>query len=322
MKKLALIIFCAIAVLLLGVLPAMAFPLFSPTVVTLDATNITFNSATLSGTVAVPQPISNQYHSHIITINNSSGYLSPLEVAPSKVYFSYGMSPGNFTFQTPQQDLASATLYSANITDLVPGTTYYAQIVVVFNPVIGQAFELQGAGIGINTIPVNGELVGPIVVKGNIITFTTLIPERVQPSQPSSTSGSSSQGASMSNIVIQTAAVTTPKVAPGEAVAVTTSLINKGSHEGSSKITVYVNGHEEASQGVSLGSGQSRTLSFSVSRSDPGTYDVTVNNMPAGSFTVDVFNNNDALIYVIIGIITLAIVAVLVFIARRPAHYR
>ena len=103
---------------------------------------------------------------------------------------------------------------------------------------------------------------------------------------------------------------------------ITATLVNRGNHDGTAKVTLYVNGLEEESKGVNLSSGQTMPTSFTVMRDEPGTYNVYVNNVAAGSFTVDIFNNNDALIYGLIALITLAIIAVLYFLVKKPARSR
>jgi uncharacterized membrane protein len=107
------------------------------------------------------------------------------------------------------------------------------------------------------------------------------------------------------------------KAAPGEKVGITATLANKGNSNGTSKVTLYVNGQEVESQGVVLASGEKRTVNFTLSRNEPGTYSVYVNSVPAGNFTVDIFTNNDVLIYSIIIMFTLGIIGILYLLARR-----
>jgi uncharacterized membrane protein len=121
----------------------------------------------------------------------------------------------------------------------------------------------------------------------------------------------------MSNIVVQSAAIATPKATPGEKVDVTASVTNKGSSNGDAKVTLYVNGQEVESQGITLSSGQTAPLHFYLSRNEPGTYSVTVSGVSAGSFTVDTFANNDALIYGIIALLTLGIAGILYLVTRK-----
>ncbi|MHB8084220.1 MAG: CARDB domain-containing protein [Dehalococcoidia bacterium] len=327
MKKFALVLFSLVCAFLLCVLPVAAGFFLSPTITTLAPTDIGFNTATLNATVIFQQPISTQPLSNIITVIDTS--------VAGKVYFSYGMSPGNFTFQTPPQDLTNGALISANISDLAPGTTYYAQAVVVVNVNIGNYMGpkdnlislfntashnyLRGAGVGLNTLPI--AMRSNVVIPGNIIAFTTLIPSSAR-SHGSGGAAPVVQTAPISNIQVESAAISTSKVSPGEKVNITATLINKGNHDGSSKITLYVNGLEEQSKGVNLDSGQTMPTSFTVMRDEPGTYTVSVNSVAAGSFTVDIFNNNDALIYGIIAAITLAIGAVLFVVIKKPSGSR
>ena len=123
----------------------------------------------------------------------------------------------------------------------------------------------------------------------------------------------------MSNIVVQSAAIATPKVAPGEKVDVTASVTNKGSTNGDARLILYMNGQEADSQGVTLASGQSSQVHFYVTMNEPGTYSVHVGSVPAGSFTVDTFANNDTLIYIIIALFVLGIAGTLYMVTRRRA---
>ena len=121
----------------------------------------------------------------------------------------------------------------------------------------------------------------------------------------------------MSNIVVQSAAVATPKVSPGQDVDVSASVTNKGTVNDAAKLTLYVNGEAVESKGVTVSSGQTSPVHFYVSRNEPGIYSVYVNGVSAGSFEVDPFANNDALIYSIIALFVLGIAGMLYFIMRR-----
>ena len=121
----------------------------------------------------------------------------------------------------------------------------------------------------------------------------------------------------MSNIVIQSASVLSATVAPGQDVNVSASVANKGTANGDAKITLYVNGEAVESKGVTVASGQTAPVNFQVSRSEPGTYTVSVGNVPAGSFTVDAFANNDMLVYGIIALFVLGIAGAMYFILRK-----
>ena len=123
----------------------------------------------------------------------------------------------------------------------------------------------------------------------------------------------------MANIIVQSAAISTPKVAPGEKVDITASVANRGDSNGDTKVTLYVNGQEVESQGITLSSGQTAPLHFYVSRNEPGTYSVYVGGVSAGNFTVDLFTNNDLLIYGAIALLTLGIAGALYLVTRKRA---
>jgi uncharacterized membrane protein len=123
----------------------------------------------------------------------------------------------------------------------------------------------------------------------------------------------------MANIIVQSAAVATPKVAPGEKVDITASVANRGGSNGDAKVTLYVNGQEVESQGIALSGGQTAPLHFYVSRNEPGTYSVYVGGVSAGNFTVDMFTNNDILIYGMIALLTLGIAGILYLVTRKRA---
>ena len=67
---------------------------------------------------------------------------------------------------------------------------------------------------------------------------------------------------------------------------------------GSTRLTLYVNGQEESSQGVKVSSGSSTPISFTVSRNEPSTYTVYVGGVSAGSFVVDQFADTNMILYI------------------------
>ncbi|MFA5398955.1 MAG: CARDB domain-containing protein [Dehalococcoidia bacterium] len=89
------------------------------------------------------------------------------------------------------------------------------------------------------------------------------------------------------NLLVQSASLSTSKVLPGTLVTVTANIANKGTVNGSTRIKLYVNGEEDSSQGVTVESGGSRQVYFTVNRSQPGTYDVYVGGVQAGTFMVE-----------------------------------
>ena len=129
--------------------------------------------------------------------------------------------------------------------------------------------------------------------------------------------GPGGPGVGLSNISVHTAAISSTKVAPGEKVDITATVANNGTANGESKITLYINGEQVESKGVTVASGQSTPIHFYVSENEPGNYSVHVGGVSAGSFTVDAFANNDILIYGIIALFTIGIAGTIYLLARK-----
>ncbi len=121
----------------------------------------------------------------------------------------------------------------------------------------------------------------------------------------------------MSAISVKSATISNPSVGPGQPVVVKANVTNSGTGNGVARITVYVNGVEESAQPATLASGQSSTMDFTVTRNEPGTYSVIVNNVPAGSFTVELFNSNDMLIYGSVALFAVGFIGVLYMLTRK-----
>jgi len=122
-------------------------------------------------------------------------------------------------------------------------------------------------------------------------------------------------------IYIESASISTFETEPNSPVLVTATVANKGTVNGSAKIRLYVNGYEEPGQAVMLASGQSRTLTFDVSRSEPGTYQVYVNGTSAGSFKIsDNFGNNVILVISSLCLLGALFIAILMALRRKQSY--
>ena len=75
------------------------------------------------------------------------------------------------------------------------------------------------------------------------------------------------------------------EVAIGQTVNVSLSVANTGGIAGSYKVTLKINGVVEATKEVTVGAGDSETVTFTTSRDVAGSYSVDVNGL-TGSFTV------------------------------------
>jgi hypothetical protein len=269
----------------------------------LRATDITATSVTLSAQICITFP-------EVAGKEATTG-------TPVTGIFEYGARSGVNTQQIPvtitpkstESPITGAsdtfaTLCSGDSihpTDLEPCTDYYATFRYVFTP---------------------SEPGCPVLSYFKRITFTTLgCFARAAGGGNSGTNPSLSLVQSgpvqMSNVTVQTAGVVTTKVSPGQAVDVTATVVNKGTVNGDTRVTLYVNGEAVESRGVAVASGQTAPVNFQVSRNEPGTYSVYVNGVSAGNFTVDVFTGNDVLIYGLIALATLGIAGTLYMVARK-----
>ncbi|MBI2873271.1 MAG: hypothetical protein HYY00_08810 [Chloroflexi bacterium] len=87
------------------------------------------------------------------------------------------------------------------------------------------------------------------------------------------------------DIVLGGLAVEPGEAPAGEPVVARLEVRNRGDARGDTTVTLEVNGVSEAVQGVSLDAGERRTLTFSIVRDQPGTYQVSVEELTA-TFTV------------------------------------
>jgi hypothetical protein len=126
----------------------------------------------------------------------------------------------------------------------------------------------------------------------------------------------------IANIAVQSASLSTAKVAPGAPVTVTADVSNQGTADGTAQIKLYVNGQEEANQGVMLSSGSRTPVKFTVSRDEPGTYSVYVGSIPAGTFEVDHFADPNIILYISGALLLLALVIGLIYMTSRKQQAR
>ncbi|MFA7247321.1 MAG: hypothetical protein WC169_09140, partial [Dehalococcoidia bacterium] len=126
----------------------------------------------------------------------------------------------------------------------------------------------------------------------------------------------------LSNIVVQSASLSSSSTEPGIPVTVSALVTNKGRVNGSTDVTIYVNGEQDQSYGVSVNSGKSTRVEFAVSREMPGTYSVYVNGMSAGSFSVsDNLGNNIVLVLSSLCLLAALFIGVLMILRRRQNPY-
>ncbi|MGD0856304.1 MAG: choice-of-anchor U domain-containing protein [Dehalococcoidia bacterium] len=122
------------------------------------------------------------------------------------------------------------------------------------------------------------------------------------------------------DITVKSASLSATKVTPGTPVTVTADVVNAGTSNGSSNIKVYVNGEVATNQGVTVTSGSSVPLTFTISCNKPGTYTVYVEGKLAGSLKVDWLT--DSTILIIGGAVILFAFAIgVIYVTRRKQSH-
>ena len=132
-------------------------------------------------------------------------------------------------------------------------------------------------------------------------------------------------GTTYASIDITDASVEPAEVGVGNASEVTIGLENAGNREGSVRLDVTANDEQRTSANVSVGAEESTTAAFSLVFDEPGTYDVTVNGVSAGTVTVSDGGDEGALPEIggstdgFLGIVVLLVlgIVVAVFFLRR-----
>lgn len=116
---------------------------------------------------------------------------------------------------------------------------------------------------------------------------------------------------------MQQATVSATEVTPDSPIYITATVTNKGSVNGNAVVKLIVNGEEESKQSFSVASGSTIPVAFTIQKSQPGTYNVSVNNTFAGSFYV---SDNSTILYVSIACLFLAFVLGVILIYRKASN--
>ncbi len=124
------------------------------------------------------------------------------------------------------------------------------------------------------------------------------------------------------NLVASYLLVSPEQVVPNQQVEISINIGNDGGTTGTRSIALYINGVLEQSQTVSVSAGSAKTVVFTVTKSEPGTYQVMLEGNE-GQFTVMGTADNQwggplgtgGIITIVVAVI--ALVLGLVFILRR-----
>jgi len=104
-------------------------------------------------------------------------------------------------------------------------------------------------------------------------------------------------------------------------VEVSTVVTNAGNASGTGTVKVYINGQEAGAQAVTLAPGQSRVVKFSIPANEAGENEVTVNNIKAGSFTVQDNRVNDVIFWASSVMVILGLILGVIYVWRRREGY-
>jgi outer membrane protein assembly factor BamB len=260
----------------------------------------------------------------VINFTTSAGSISGLANIPPE---SMPCSSGGFIFPYG--------MFSYSITNLAPGATATVTITTpVAVPMGAKVFKCQNGSLTdfsqyvqqpdpntfILTLKDGGQGDSDGVANGIIVDPCGPAFPFVNQGHSSSAGGpslTSQAPMAIANIAVQSASLSAARVAPGAAVTVTTDIANKGTASGSNQITLYVNGQEEAHQGITLTSGSHTPIKFTVSRDKPGSYSVYVGSIPAGTFEVDQFADPNLVLYISGALMLFALAGGVIFIATR-----
>jgi len=291
------------------------------------------------------------------TPNNSWGYgLIDLQKtkarAPQSATVQASTGQGQVTFTTSEGIIGSLSatgggpvpqdtglytfpfgLYSYNISDLLIGETIQVTVTL---PEAGPTQWVKSTADGWQQVPVisvNGNIMviqltdggigdddgadGDIEDPGGPVVVMPMVNLRPPSSSATMAATPPSQPVILPNIAVQSARVSTTSVSPGDPVTVTADITNKGAVNGVKKITLYVNGQVESTQGVNVNSGGYTRLTFNIARSEPGDYTVYVDGVPAGSFKVEPLSQSDAILVFSSVLLGLAFILGMVMLWRR-----
>ncbi len=325
MKRISAASLLFLLVVQLCLFPAVAEGAMCPSVSTLPATNIGSTTATLNGSVDFHLASLPTTQNGIILTSSQYALIDGIQVYVS---FKYGTKANVYDHETPTVLASGPGNFQVIIQNLPPCTTHYARakIHTVIGLVKFDGYQniLQGAGTGIDPYRLqqfveDGD--GCPDTYGDEISFDTIGCQTYIGTGSHGAGGITGFGTAPPGnppiVLVNSAAVAATRVSPGEKVDVSATITNKGGSSGTSKVTLFINGQEVESKGITLSSGESTTMHFSVSRNDPGTYTAYVNSIPAGSFTVDQFKNNDALIYGVIALFIIGIAGIVFLLVRK-----
>ncbi|GEM_PF-1409414 len=190
------------------------------------------------------------------------------------------------------------------------GTTVDCTSLMTQNDPYNIVLTLTDGGLGDGDGRANNAIADP----GGPCVPLNIVSPQITPSSSGYTS-TPSNGQS-SAVTVKSASLSSKQATVGEPITVTAVVANEGTGNATSTIYLYVNEREEASQSVTIASGGSTDVKFTVSRGQPGAYTVYVGKVQAGSFRVFAAGDINPIIFLIVGALA-SIIAVAAFIYIR-----
>ncbi|OGN92506.1 MAG: hypothetical protein A2Z75_08970 [Chloroflexi bacterium RBG_13_50_10] len=110
-----------------------------------------------------------------------------------------------------------------------------------------------------------------------------------------------------------------PRTYPGQPVVVSTNVVNDGDEEGTYNVVLKINGEVEQQKMVTVGPRMASPVNFTVVKSEPGTYNVSIDNEQTSFIVVpnEASRNGGPIIAIVSFIVMLLVVMVLLLIRRR-----
>ncbi len=230
-----------------------------------------------------------------ITYSTDLGTVSSLTVSSSQSTYSNGLNLmpwGTYTYRVSLLDPSGWSHIYVEMPNDIPDE-YLAYEDGLWEQVplssdIGNEinFRLQDAGVGDTDNQSDGsiEATGGPAIAGDTGIYTGT---RTGSGSSTSATPSMTPPVITPTIVVQSASLSDRAVMPGQPASLAVRLSNTSTVNGQAPLRVYVNGEVDALQAVNLAAGQAVSLVFLIQRDEPGTYYVQVNNMAAGTFTVE-----------------------------------
>ena len=109
-----------------------------------------------------------------------------------------------------------------------------------------------------------------------------------------------------------------PRINPGEAVVISTNVVNDGDQAGSYNVVLKINGQVEQQKMVTVGPRLSSPINFTVFKSEPGTYDVSIDKEHTSFMvTSQGTSSKSGPIIAVIGVIIMLLFVTVVLLVRR-----